>query len=115
MNFPDATSTEEISPQFLHELRTNHVTFRLIDCRERDEWDFNRIDGAKLVALSTFHDHAPQLLACHDQAMVIYCHHGIRSLHATRWLRQHGLTNVFSLSGGIDQWSREIDDLVPLY
>jgi rhodanese-related sulfurtransferase len=47
--------------------------------------------------------------------MVIYCHHGIRSLNATRWLRSHGLSQVFSMSGGIHQWSNDIDPAVPLY
>jgi adenylyltransferase/sulfurtransferase len=50
-----------------------------------------------------------------DKPMVIYCHHGMRSLHATRWLRQHGRQNVFSLAGGIQRWSDEIDPQVPTY
>ncbi len=50
-----------------------------------------------------------------DQHIVVYCHHGVRSLNVTSWLRQQGFETVQSLRGGIDRWSREIDPKVPLY
>ena len=111
----DPANSEEVSPQLLHELLENKVDILLIDCRELDEWHFNRIEGARHVPLSQFPDAARALLNAPDKAMVIYCHHGIRSLHATRWLRHHGCAKVFSLQGGIAAWSAEIDPLVPTY
>ncbi len=50
-----------------------------------------------------------------DEEMVVYCHHGIRSLNVAAWLRQQGFENVRSLRGGIDQWSRRVDPKVPTY
>ncbi len=50
-----------------------------------------------------------------DQHIIVYCHHGVRSLNVTAWLRQQGFEQVQSLRGGIDRWSREIDPKVPLY
>ena len=50
-----------------------------------------------------------------DKHIVVYCHHGVRSLNVTSWLRQQGFETVQSLRGGIDRWSREIDPKVPLY
>jgi rhodanese-related sulfurtransferase len=47
--------------------------------------------------------------------IVVICHHGVRSMNVTAWLRQQNLDNVQSLRGGIDRWSREIDPKVPLY
>ena len=47
--------------------------------------------------------------------MVVVCHHGVRSLNVTAWLRQQGFENVQSLRGGIDRWARQIDSTVPLY
>ena len=47
--------------------------------------------------------------------VVIYCHHGMRSLQATQFLRQRGMAKVWSLAGGIDAWSREINPGVPRY
>jgi len=50
-----------------------------------------------------------------DQHMVVYCHHGMRSLFVARFLQEKGLRRVQSLHGGIDAWSREIDPAVPRY
>lgn len=50
-----------------------------------------------------------------EKHFVIICHHGVRSMNVTAWLRQQGFERVQSLRGGIDRWSREIDPKVPLY
>lgn len=50
-----------------------------------------------------------------DDHIVVYCHHGVRSMNVTAWLRQQGFERVQSLRGGIDRWSKEIDPKVPLY
>jgi rhodanese-related sulfurtransferase len=50
-----------------------------------------------------------------EKRIVVICHHGVRSMNVTAWLRQQGLADVQSLRGGIDRWSREIDPKVPLY
>jgi adenylyltransferase/sulfurtransferase len=67
------------------------------------------------MPLSDFIECTKHLLERPDQALVIYCHHGVRSLHATHWLRQQGMHSVFSLEGGIHRWALEIDSSVPLY
>ena len=46
--------------------------------------------------------------------LIVYCHHGVRSLYATQFLKYHGY-DALSLAGGIDQWSVEIDPSVPRY
>jgi adenylyltransferase/sulfurtransferase len=88
---------------------------RLIDCREPDEWDFCRIDGAELFPLSAFAEKAPALVSSSPRGLVVYCHHGMRSLRATAFLRSHGLADAFSMAGGIDAWSRAIDPEMPRY
>jgi rhodanese-related sulfurtransferase len=50
-----------------------------------------------------------------NRHIVVLCHVGGRSLRVTRWLRQQGFTQAQNLSGGIDQWSQEIDPSVPRY
>lgn len=89
---------------------------RLIDCREEDEYAFCRIEGADLVPLSRFAEMAKAIVADDDERpIVVYCHHGMRSMNATQFLRQRGLEKVWSLAGGIDHWSAEIDPQVPRY
>ena len=112
---PDPTDSEEISPQQLAQLLAESANICVVDCREADEWGFNKIEGAKHWPLSKFPGLGPALLESTDSPMVIYCHHGVRSLHLTRWLRHQGRREVYSMQGGIDRWSREIDLGVPLY
>ena len=87
--------------------------FALVDCREPEEWETCRIEGARLVPLSRFAEMAPVALD-REQPVVVYCHHGMRSARATLWLRQQGYA-AWSMAGGIDAWSRQIDPDVPVY
>jgi len=50
-----------------------------------------------------------------EKPMVVYCHHGIRSLHAAEFLTMQGSQDVRSLSGGIDGWAIEIDPSLRRY
>ncbi len=47
--------------------------------------------------------------------LVVYCHHGVRSLAVAQWLAERGLASVLNLQGGIDAWSIEADPAVPRY
>ncbi len=108
----------EISVEQLSELRDDPEapSFRLIDCREDDEFSFCKIDGAELRPLSNFAEQATNFLLTDEETpMVVYCHHGMRSMQATLFLRNKGKKNVWSLAGGIDQWSEKIDESVPRY
>jgi rhodanese-related sulfurtransferase len=46
---------------------------------------------------------------------VVVCHHGVRSMNVTSWLRQQGFEKARSMQGGIDAWSRRVDGKTPLY
>ena len=46
--------------------------------------------------------------------VVVYCHTGVRSAHATAFLRSHGL-RARNLVGGINAWSLRVDPSVPRY
>jgi rhodanese-related sulfurtransferase len=77
---------------------------RLLDVREVEEWEEARLEGCVLVPLSEFVSRAPALLTEKDANWVIYCAHGVRSMHALRWLEQQGYTRLRSLAGGICEW-----------
>ncbi|OYT73676.1 MAG: sulfurtransferase [Chloracidobacterium sp. CP2_5A] len=85
----------------------------LLDVREAWEYDFNRIPGGQLRPMSEMPDWATKLNPAEEY--VVYCHHGIRSLHACAYLRSKGFARLVNLAGGIDAWSREVDPTVPLY
>ena len=50
-----------------------------------------------------------------DALVVVYCHHGIRSLTGAAYLEQAGVVPVASLRGGIEAWSLLVDGTVPRY
>jgi rhodanese-related sulfurtransferase len=87
----------------------------LIDCREQDEWDTARIEGATLIPMSRFVDQKEALEKLSEQNVVVHCHHGGRSLRVTMWLRENGFADAQNMTGGIDAWSQEIDATVPRY
>jgi adenylyltransferase/sulfurtransferase len=50
-----------------------------------------------------------------ETTIIVYCHHGIRSLRAVEFLRQNGYKSTTSLKGGIAAWARLIDPKMKRY
>jgi monothiol glutaredoxin len=50
-----------------------------------------------------------------DTVLAFFCHHGNSSRVAADRFAAHGFSNVYNVEGGIDAWSREIDESVPRY
>ena len=97
------------------QLAESGARIRLIDVRDDEEFAFNRLPGAQQIALSVFAQEAPAKLADKDASILVYCHHGMRSLRAVHHLRERGYSKATSIAGGIDQWSAEIDATIPRY
>lgn len=106
----------EITPKELNEKLDNGVRVVLVDVREPVENQICRIEGSHLIPMRTVAAEVQKLEAAADEALVVvYCHHGVRSLSVVNWLREHGVSECQSLNGGIDRWSVEIDPSVPRY
>lgn len=88
--------------------------FTLLDVREPWEAQTASIEGARLMPMGEVPSRAHQELDPEDH-IVVMCHHGVRSMNVTVWLRQQGFENVQSMRGGIDAWSRSVDEKVPRY
>ncbi len=89
-------------------------TARIIDVREPWEFERTRIEGCLLMPMGDVSARAHQELDP-DERLLILCHHGVRSMGVTVWLRNQGFEQAQSMRGGIDAWSREIDPKVPRY
>ncbi|GAC1348474.1 MAG: rhodanese-like domain-containing protein [Myxococcales bacterium] len=87
----------------------------LLDVRQAWEHQLSRIEGSVLVPLPELPARLDDVAPAAGQAVVAYCHHGMRSLSAAALLEQHGLKDVLSLAGGIEAWSTLIDPKVPRY
>ena len=103
---------EDLTPQEFQQLIENKGNI-LIDVREKSELDICKINGAINMPMSsiaeTFSDLDPSL------SYSIYCHHGMRSMQVANFLLSKGFQSLSNLKGGIDAWSREIDNAVERY
>lgn len=88
----------------------------LIDVREPHERALSSIAPSEFLPMRTVPGALADLQSRAEQMpLIVFCHHGVRSLNVVSWLRQQGLENCQSMSGGIDAWSAEIDPGVPRY
>jgi rhodanese-related sulfurtransferase len=86
----------------------------LLDVREPVELQMAHLESTVNIPMGDIPMRANQELDP-DAHIVVMCHHGVRSLSVTNWLRQQGFEKVQSMRGGIDRWSREVDSTVPTY
>jgi rhodanese-related sulfurtransferase len=105
----------EINVQEANALLDSETPPKLVDVREEDEFAICKVDGAELLPLSAFVQDFAARLPDKSQKILLYCHHGMRSLRAAEYLSEQGYTDAKSITGGIDLWSREIDPEVPRY
>jgi rhodanese-related sulfurtransferase len=87
---------------------------RLIDVREPWEFQTAHVEGSVLMPMGEVPARAHQELEP-DERLVILCHHGIRSMNVTAWLRGQGFEQAQSVRGGIDAWSVEVDSALKRY
>ena len=103
----------EISAAELRQKLEAGDKINLLDVRELWERRVASIEPSVFIPMSDVPARVQELDP--EEHIIVYCHHGVRSMNVTAWLRQQGFEFVQSLRGGIDQWSRQIDPKVPLY
>jgi len=86
----------------------------LLDVRTPGEFQLAALPGALLVPLHELEESEGLLEPLRGRKVVVYCHHGVRSLHGAAFLRQLGF-EAWSMRGGIDAWSIRVDPRVPRY
>lgn len=85
----------------------------LLDVREPWETALTNLKPAIFIPMQELPARLAEL--DRDRPLIVMCHHGIRSQHTAHWLEQNGYLTVFSMTGGIDAWSRELDPEIPVY
>ena len=106
-------SVNILSVEQLQQWREENKPLVLLDVREDNEVAFANISG---------HTHIPMNLVPLRQnelpdglPIVVYCHHGMRSMQVAMFLEHAGFEEIYNLSGGIEAWSTQIDPQVPRY
>lgn len=110
---PTPPIVQHISPTELAARLAAGELLTLVDVREPWEWELARIEGGRLLPLSEFASGSTELPR--DAEIVVYCHHGVRSLAAAQFLATQRVGTVSNLSGGIDRYAREVDPTIPRY
>jgi rhodanese-related sulfurtransferase len=103
----------QIEPKELKTKLDHGAKLIVVDVREPWEHQICNIAGARLVPLNTLPGSVGELAQAEE--VVVYCHHGIRSLNAAAWLRAQGVESARSLTGGIERWANEIDPKLAKY
>jgi rhodanese-related sulfurtransferase len=87
---------------------------KLIDVREQWEFMTAHVENSVLMPMGEVAARAHQELDP-EERLVVMCHHGMRSMNVTVWLRNQGFEQAQSVRGGIDAWSADVDQGVPRY
>ncbi len=109
---PDQNVADVISVEELSERLREADTFQLVDVREDFEREIATIGGIP-IPLRELPDRMQELDM--KREVIVYCHTGQRSGRAVAFLRDRGFSKARNLLGGIEAWSRLIDQSVPRY
>jgi adenylyltransferase/sulfurtransferase len=85
----------------------------LVDVREPQEWEINRLEGAKFIPVNELPSRVSELSTADE--IVVYCKGGQRSSYAVRFLRDIGFKKVKNLTGGIIEWVLKVDPSMMRY
>ena len=114
LNKPEENETElEISIDEFSKIQNSMENIKLLDFREPGEYEICNLNNSKLIPLGDLTSRVHELDTADD--IIVYCHHGMRSLQATRILKGMGYKKVRNLAGGIDAWAAKYDEKMPRY
>lgn len=77
---------------------------RVLDVRTPDEYSrLGHVPEAVLLPLDLL-PVAPATLERTGKPILVYCEHGVRSMHAAGWLARAGFGGVLNMTGGMSRW-----------
>lgn len=79
----------------------------LLDVREPYEVAICEIEGAVNIPMRQIPDRMDAVPK--DRPVLVYCHHGHRSMNVVKFLRERGFDQATNLGGGIHQWAQAIE------
>ncbi|MDQ4075877.1 MAG: molybdopterin-synthase adenylyltransferase MoeB [Chloroflexota bacterium] len=94
----------EISVHELREQMQNGKSLRVLDIRERDEFDQGYVPGAKFIPRGHLEMQVEEWEPDRDAPIAIYCAGGVRSAFAAKTLQEMGYDDVVSVRGGFGAW-----------
>ena len=103
----------QLTPQQLQDKLSASSDILLLDVREPEEAALCRLPNSILIPMNELSMRQNELPD--GKEIIVYCHHGIRSLHTAMYLADAGFENLFNLQGGIDAWALQVDGTMARY
>ena len=104
----------QLEPNEVRELLARPASgLQLLDVRLPWEHETARLPGSTLIPMHEIARRVGEL--DRTKPVIVYCHHGVRSLQVALFLERSGFSDVINLSGGIDAYSLEADPSIPRY
>jgi rhodanese-related sulfurtransferase len=101
---PAGAVRKDIGNAELTDLQANGA--RIVDVRGTGEYAMGHIPGAENVPMESLQQTAASWNK--DQAVVVYCATGSRSLNAAQYLAAQGFRKVYNLTAGITAWNGQV-------
>lgn len=94
----------ETNPAEANKLLHDNKNIKLIDVREKNEYDDGYIPGATHIPRGFLESRIEETVPDKDAPVVLYCAGGVRSALAAQTLQEMGYSDVLSLAGGFGAW-----------
>jgi sulfur-carrier protein adenylyltransferase/sulfurtransferase len=101
--------------QWVDEREGGTRDFMLVDVREPNEYEINRIPGSVLVPKGEFLTGEALSRLSQDKQLVVYCKTGVRSAEVLAMLHGAGFADSVHVGGGVAAWVNQIDPSQPAY
>lgn len=79
---------------------------QLIDIREKDEFSYAHINGARNIPLSQLNFRYSSLFK--DKPIYLCDKNGVLAPRAAMTLKKHGFTNIYMLKNGLQSWEENL-------
>ena len=111
----DSTISVHTLDGWLKERDDGGRNFELVDVREPNEYEINKIPGSVLIPKGEFMSGTALEKIPSDKQAVLYCKTGARSAEALAVLKGAGYADAVHVGGGVVAWVNQIDPSQPAY
>lgn len=115
----DAAADSTISvvqlEQMLKEREEGTRDFVLVDVREPNEYEINRIPGSVLIPKGDFLNGSALEQLPSDKQIVMHCKTGVRSAETLAIVKGAGYADAVHVGGGVVAWVNQVDPSQPSY
>jgi adenylyltransferase/sulfurtransferase len=109
----ELADVNQITPdQLAQKLKADDDVF-VLDVREEYEREVCRINESVHIPMAFIKEKLNLIPS--SKEVVVVCHMGVRSTEVVRYLKQNGFDSVFNLTGGIDQWAKDVEPEMKRY